>query len=957
MGSSAGNIMAHARCCDFTDSVSDIECIGYDRGVYFNGGDDVTSTVSCEETLYPLITGCSVYSPADTSDGSWANDIDRNAKEFETDYPITSQTCTARKGWQSGGVKATLSCCKSPTYDLSCVTRWGDFDTNTFVSKVSCSDGYQMTGCSAESAHMVAKLRMRLLFSSVFIQTAMLCIVYSAWYISDDDECIARSEESSPVYAVAICCRLDTEAPTAQPTEDPTSAPSESPSQFPSESPSSAPSNFPTSDPTAHPTADPTRDPTVDPTIDPTNDPTSDPTIDPTVDPTTDPTENPTSSPSQPPTAAPSYSPSVAPSHAPTVPPTMAPTPNCPALLVTVNDASGFDAAEFDGLYTNNGKLNNESTWEVFQVPDDKNIFYDGTQWIINSFNGSLFQTSDQHITDITTKWSHSDESGQFNLTIKCVLTAAPIAAPTSAPTVPPTNAPSQPPTNAPSLAPTLAPSAAPTFVPTTDPTTEPTVEPTNDPTTEPTNDPTVDPTADPTLEPTIDPTIDPTLDPTMDPTQYPTSAPSQPPSAAPTWSPTPYCPVINVRVWESKGLFNPEAYNGQYIMNPTVTLFGLPIWEAPGSKTDKNIHFTGDNWIINGANYGILSYGPTNSNYPPMNDLTAEWRLSSVPDTIQIELACIGSYHPTSAPTLTPTGAPTGETFSPTTAQPSEAPTRITRPPSNAPSMSPSTAPTDHPITRSPTPEPSESPTVEPTIEPTEVPTLEPTMPTKYPTTEPTEITMNPSVDPTTATAVVPTKVAENPTNRPTQISDNNNNDTAQSENGNNSSTLIFVIIGMAALILCLLCCFCVYYRRRNKEVLAYVDEEIQAKEGIMMVEVQEGIVVQDETHENGGTSGGTAAPMIQRVETEEPQSEEEEEEEEEESEDGKPTKINRGLNMLIGNGRTRSASSKKGGVTSRMIKSESDEDEDDDMYAASHRVQTNMFPVRQLSTDQYDL
>merc|ERR1712176_79534 len=90
-------------------------------------------------------------------------------------------------------------------------------------------------------------------------------------------------------------------------------------------------------------------------------------------------------------TPAPSDSPTIAPSNAPTHPPTMQPTAECPALLIEVNGFNDAISSNFDGLYTENGRLNGRPNWIVPQMSDDKNIFYNGDRWIINGANTDFY--------------------------------------------------------------------------------------------------------------------------------------------------------------------------------------------------------------------------------------------------------------------------------------------------------------------------------------------------------------------------------------------------------------------------------------------------------------------------------------------------------------------------------------------------------------------------------------
>eukprot|EP01084_Bolivina_argentea_P188125 323928_1 len=223
----------------------------------------------------------------------------------------------------------------------------------------------------------------------------------------------------------------------------------------------------------------------------------------------------------------------------------MAPTPHCPAVFVTVIDANGgFDASNFNGLYTfSHGEyINNRPTWKVPQIPQDKNIQYRNTHWIINGQNKGILshQSYNQYPpdSDINAQWSHNIVSGIFHVNIKCVHTFSPITAPTNAPT--------QPPTNTPTFSPSIAPTEQPTFDPTNDPTTDPSYDPTGDPTYNPTIYPTIQPTYMPTKYPSKSPTDAPTDIPTRSPSISPTDIPSNAPTLAPTLYPTD-SPIISI--------------------------------------------------------------------------------------------------------------------------------------------------------------------------------------------------------------------------------------------------------------------------------------------------------------------------------------------------------------------------------------------------------------------------
>eukprot|EP01083_Nonionella_stella_P047137 126186_1 len=347
---------------------------------------------------------------------------------------------------------------------------------------------------------------------------------------------------SNPTYSPSS-------SPTISPTMDPTTEPTVNPSEIPTTDPTVEPTSDPTSQPTmepthyptTHPTIEPTSYPTTQPTMEPTSDPTSYPSMEPSSYPTAYPSTDPSMAPSSPPTNAPSSPPTAAPSLAPTTPPTTAPTPHCPVVFVTVMDAKdAFDASDFNGLYTfaHNTIIHGRPVWEVPQIRTDKNIKYDGTQWVINGeHDGVLSHVTNSYYppqSDLDAKWTHSVVPGLFAVDIKCVDTFAPVTAPTSSPTQPPTTSP----TFSPSVAPTYVPSNAPTVSPTQDPTAIPTMEPTIDPTIDPTTYPTRLPSIDPTGAPTAAPTHPPSLAPSVAPSNVPSNAPSTHPTQHPTDSP-----------------------------------------------------------------------------------------------------------------------------------------------------------------------------------------------------------------------------------------------------------------------------------------------------------------------------------------------------------------------------------------------------------------------------------
>ncbi len=245
------------------------------------------------------------------------------------------------------------------------------------------------------------------------------------------------------------------------------------------------------------------------------------------------------------------------------------------------------------------------------------------------------------------------------------------------------------------------------------DPTVYPTIEPTKEPASNPTTNPTSNPTSDPT---------DATYAPSLSPTVAPSNAPTQPPSEAPT----PLCLNLNIKVNNTKGLFNKTAFQGSYVYVDTV-LSGHPVFEVPQIPNDKRIKYVGTSptgqWVIDAAgSEETLSYGPTDLQYPPYgpSSITYNWSHNiHTQITFHVLIQCVDSFAPSNAPTAAPVISP------------SIAPTNNpTLPPTQHPTSAPSNVPT-------PTIAPTIDPTVDPTIDPTINPSALPTFPaTRYPAT-----------------------------------------------------------------------------------------------------------------------------------------------------------------------------------------------------------------------------
>ena len=294
-------------------------------------------------------------------DGSYPGTLRPDLATPDTDYPWNPNegTCTAVHGANNDVSIGNKQCCKSPTYDFECVLRYSIESFESYAG-VSCGDGYTLVGCSGWGDYNSQQ---------------------SAW-TRTGDECGVRTNDrdTKPVYAIAICCRLETNSPTTDPTPAPTTDPTPAPTDNPTPAPTAHPTPAPTFDPTGNPTNDPTRYPTSDPSNEPsthpTIDPTQTPTIDPTVVPTRDPLIDPTGDPTQDPSVNPTINPTIDPSRDPTNEPTSDPTDD-PTLEPTTYPTS---------LPTNDGSIADSSTESqspagplfAYLVSDKRNLFYFG---------------------------------------------------------------------------------------------------------------------------------------------------------------------------------------------------------------------------------------------------------------------------------------------------------------------------------------------------------------------------------------------------------------------------------------------------------------------------------------------------------------------------------------------------------------------------------------------------
>eukprot|EP01083_Nonionella_stella_P160329 524009_1 len=236
-GSTGQGVYAVARCCDFTH-VPDLSCVALMSA--FATGNDGKSSITCGSSTHQFLTGCTVRSPYTTIDGSYPGTINpyTQTRTADSDYSLNGY-CTAVNGQTGDGTKGNLMCCASPSNALQCVIRYGSQSDGDKDSRATCGSGYAMTSCSGYGAWLSL----------------------NAWYISGDT-CIARTYSASQyVYAIAICCKLETDSPTLDPTQSPTLNPTANPSANPSQSPTANPSFIPTKLITSNPTEAPSGNP------------------------------------------------------------------------------------------------------------------------------------------------------------------------------------------------------------------------------------------------------------------------------------------------------------------------------------------------------------------------------------------------------------------------------------------------------------------------------------------------------------------------------------------------------------------------------------------------------------------------------------------------------------------------------------------------------------------------
>ena len=151
----SNGVIAYARCCNFIPN--DVACQYLLSSAYSGNNDDDSITTHCGTNSYQTMLGCSTYTQWALQDGSFPGQeaLKPDTRQYDThDYPGYNY-CTAVNAIGGGGVKASLACCQSPTYTLSCITRYGHpaYPTST----VSCPADHFMSGCSGWSRYKSVK--------------------------------------------------------------------------------------------------------------------------------------------------------------------------------------------------------------------------------------------------------------------------------------------------------------------------------------------------------------------------------------------------------------------------------------------------------------------------------------------------------------------------------------------------------------------------------------------------------------------------------------------------------------------------------------------------------------------------------------------------------------------------------------------------------------------------------
>ncbi|XP_006822652.1 proprotein convertase subtilisin/kexin type 9-like [Saccoglossus kowalevskii] len=177
-GSGGSGVKAYARCCTWPG----MQC-EYAVGSKSGSGDDNYSGSACPSNIdgmMPYLTGCMARTFWKQLDGAHPNSEIREELQ-----DVINQECRAYNGAGGGGVWAFSACCAAP--DLECKVKWSPQSGGAVgsLAKVTCDDGWLLTGCSA----------------------------YTAWTLCDGayiegDTCVAvNGGNNVKVWSAATCCR------------------------------------------------------------------------------------------------------------------------------------------------------------------------------------------------------------------------------------------------------------------------------------------------------------------------------------------------------------------------------------------------------------------------------------------------------------------------------------------------------------------------------------------------------------------------------------------------------------------------------------------------------------------------------------------------------------------------------------------------------------------------------
>ena len=170
-------VWAHARCCNFQQSVS---CASYD-GTEANN-DDQESTVSCNPAV-PYMLGCTGRQIYTGFDGVYPGNPDTDHPQTKTGVGAFNNptlfnminTCNAQNG-QDRLTRANINCC-SASVGLDCKLVYRAPTGANRLGNLYCPSGYTMMGCMASNDRERAK------YAAVYIhivrQTSMHLTQYA----------------------------------------------------------------------------------------------------------------------------------------------------------------------------------------------------------------------------------------------------------------------------------------------------------------------------------------------------------------------------------------------------------------------------------------------------------------------------------------------------------------------------------------------------------------------------------------------------------------------------------------------------------------------------------------------------------------------------------------------------------------------------------------------------------